>query len=168
MAHPALNRLTPFMGSQSDLDDGPVVGGPMFLRPEAESLTTTGRACAPPLGDVSGDDLRRVYYYTIFPNLFLSVHPDYVLTHRIEPLRCDRTRIVSDWFFDPRAIAEPGFDPGPAVDFWHTTNEQDWELCRRAQLGIRSRAYQPGPYGGLESHSAAFVRDYRRSMGQTE
>ena len=53
------------------------------------SMTMTGRRCGSPLGGVEGDDLSLVYYYTIFPNLFLSLHPDYVL---IPPRRSHRLR----------------------------------------------------------------------------
>ena len=63
------------------------------------SMTMTGRRCAAPLGEVSGDDLSLIYYYTILPNLFLSLHPDYVLIHRGQPIAVDHTRIYCDWFF---------------------------------------------------------------------
>ncbi len=39
----------------------------------------------------TGEDLDRVYYYTIFPSLLLSLHPDYVMVHYAKPLAADRT-----------------------------------------------------------------------------
>lgn len=165
--HPVLNRLTPYRGSRNDLADGPFLGGPMTMALGAgSSMTMSGRACAAPLGEVGGDDLGLVYYYTIFPSMFLSLHPDYVLVHRGVPQAVDRTRIYCDWYFHPDAIGGEGFDPSGAIEFWDMTNRQDWELCTISHQGISSRAYTPGPYAELESQLAAFDRQYLRTMGR--
>ena len=125
----------------------------------------SGQRCAFPLKDLSGEDLNLVYYYTIFPSLFLSFHPDYVLVHRAQPIAPDETKILCEWYFHPDAIAEPDFDPSGAVEFWDMTNRQDWHLCTISQQGIGSRGYIPGPYSELESQLAAFDREYLRVLG---
>jgi Rieske 2Fe-2S family protein len=166
--HPVLNKLTPYRGTRNDLAVGPFLGGPMRMTLGAgSSMTMSGRACAAPLGEVGGDDLALVHYYTIFPSMFLSLHPDYVLIHRGVPQRVDHTRIYCDWYFHPDAVAKEGFDPSGAIEFWDMTNRQDWELCTISQQGISSRAYVPGPYAELESQLAAFDRQYLQSMGRT-
>lgn len=162
--HPVLNRLTPFRNAWNDLEEGPFLGGPMKMEIEGGSMTMTGQRCAPPLEGLEGDDLNLVQYYTVFPNLLLSLHPDYVLIHRIDRLATDRTRIVCDWLFHPAAIADPDFDPSPAIEFWNMTNEQDWSVSRLSQAGISSRAYTPGPYAELESMIAAWDREYLRAL----
>jgi Rieske 2Fe-2S family protein len=163
--HPVLNQLTPFRNSINDLDEGPFLGGPMQLAKSGGSMTMSGARCAAPLDELSGDDLELVYYYTIFPNIFLSLHPDYVLIHRGEPRAVDHTRITCEWYFHPDAIALEGFDPQPAIDFWDMTNREDWHLCTISQQGISSRAYSPGPYSNLESQLAAFDREYLHALG---
>ncbi len=162
--HPHLNRLTPYRDSSNDLEEGPILGGPMRLEGAAGSMTVGGSACAPPLSgdpDVAG----RAYYYTIFPGFFLSLFPDYVLTHRLERLEIDRTRVTCQWLFAPEALGGTGFDPGPAVEFWDLTNRQDWHICELAQQGIGSRAYVPGPYSDLESMLGEFDRYYLGVLG---
>jgi Rieske 2Fe-2S family protein len=163
--HPHLNKLTPFRNTENDLDEGPVLGGPMWMRDPEGSMTTGGGRCAQPLPGLSAEERGRVYYYTLFPSAFLSFHPDYVLIHRLQPLAVGRTRITCDWYFAPEAIAAPGFDPRPAIDFWDLTNRQDWELCANAQQGIASDAFEPGPYSDLESQLAAFDRQYLKALG---
>jgi len=158
--HPHLNKLTPYRNTENDLDEGPVLGGPMWLSDPSGSMTMHGGRCAPPLAGLSAAERSRVFYYTLFPSAFLSLHPDYVLVHRAVPLSVERTRIVCDWFFHPDAIAAPGFDPQPAIAFWDLTNRQDWELCANAYRGVVSNAWQPGPYSELESQLAAFDRQY--------
>jgi Rieske 2Fe-2S family protein len=158
--HPHLNKLTPYRNTENDLDDGPVLGGPMWMSNPEGSMTMHGGRCAPPFPGLSAEERARVYYYILFPSAFLSFHPDYVLVHRAQALAIDRTRIVCEWLFHPEAIAAPGFDPQPAIDFWDLTNRQDWELCANAYRGVVSNAWQPGPYSELESQLAAFDRQY--------
>ena len=44
---------------------------------------------------------RHVYFYGILPNLLLSLHPDYMLTHLMRPIACDRTEITCDFHVHP-------------------------------------------------------------------
>jgi Rieske 2Fe-2S family protein len=164
LAHPQLNKLTPFRNSENDLDEGPLLGGPMVMGNREGSMSIGGERCAAPFAGLNAEERARVYYYTLFPGAFLSFHPDYVMVHRAIPLAIDRTRIVCEWMFHPDAIATPGFDPRPAVDFWDLTNRQDWDLCVNAYRGVISRAWEAGPYSELESQLAAFDRQYLRAM----
>ncbi len=164
--HPDLNRLSPFRNASNDLEEGPYLGGPVRLAQDGGSMTMTGRTCAPTLGSVAGEDLNQIYYYTIFPNMLLSLHPDYVLVHRIERLAVDHTRVVCQWLFHPDAMAAPDFDPSGAVEFWNMTNQQDWHVSELSQQGVASRAYRPGPYSDLESMIAAWDREYLRALGE--
>jgi Phenylpropionate dioxygenase and related ring-hydroxylating dioxygenases, large terminal subunit len=161
--HPALSKLTPYDSAENDLCDGPFLGGFMRIA-KGNSLTMSGNACALPVGDISAEDHGRVFYYSIFPNMLLSMHPDYVMVHQIRPHAPDRTLILCDWFFHPEASDQPGFNPQDAIDFWDMTNRQDWHVCELSQAGIRSRVYEPGPYSPRESIPAAWDREYLRVM----
>ena len=86
-----------------------------------------------------------VCYYVIYPNLLLSLHPDYMMTHTLWPQAVDQTRIICEWYFHPDEIARPNFQAEDAVEFWDATNREDWGIVEFAQAGIRSRAYTPGP-----------------------
>ena len=107
-------------------------------------------------------------YYTLFPSIFLSPHPDYVLMHYIERVAVDATRVVCDFLFHPEAMSDPSFDPQPAVSFWDQTNRQDWRVCELSQQGIASTAYEPGPYANLESVLAAFDRYYLDQLSSSK
>jgi Rieske 2Fe-2S family protein len=162
--HPALQKLTPYDLAENDLCEGPFLGGFMPIT-KGHSLTLTGNACALPVGNIKGEDNDRVFYYSIFPNMLLSMHPDYVMVHQLWPQSPDRTLIICDWFFHPEAFDRDDFHPEDAVEFWDMTNKQDWQVCELSQLGIASRAYQPGPYSPRESIPAAWDREYLRQMG---
>lgn len=163
-AHPLLNRLAPYRNSANDLEDGAVLGGPMTMSNTEGSMTMHGGRCAPPFAALAAAERGRVYYYTLFPSAFLSLHPDYVLVHRVQPLDAGRTRVTCDWYFHPEAIAAAGFDAQPAIEFWDLTNRQDWMLCESVMRGIGSSAWTPGPYSELESQLAAFDRHYLKAL----
>jgi hypothetical protein len=43
--------------------------------------------------------------------------------------------------------------------FWQLTSEQDWELCEKAQQGVNSSHYVPGPFSTYKEYNVdAFVR----------
>ena len=163
--HPMLSKVSPYDSAENDLSDGRFLGGFMLIAKGA-SLTMSGNACAIPVGDIPGEDHARVFYYSIFPNLLLSLHPDYVMVHQIWPQSPDRTLIQCDWLFHPEAetARETVFRPEDAVEFWDVTNRQDWHVCELSQQGISSRAYRPGPYSPRETIPAAWDREYLRYM----
>jgi Rieske 2Fe-2S family protein len=86
-----------------------------------------------------------VLYLGLFPNLLISLHPDYVMTHRMVPLAPDRTWVECSWLFPAAAFERPGFDASYAVDFWDLTNREDWDACESVQRGLASPHYRPGP-----------------------
>ncbi|MEY2559999.1 MAG: glycine betaine catabolism [Verrucomicrobiota bacterium] len=161
--HPMLSKVSPYDSAENDLTEGPFLGGFMKIN-KGRSLTMSGNACALPVGDVKRADQERVFYYSIFPNMLLSLHPDYVMVHQLWPQAPDRTLILCDWLFHPEASKREDFNPEDAIEFWDVTNKQDWHVCELSQQGIASRAYEPGPYSSRESIPAAWDREYLRMM----
>ncbi len=160
--HPQLNRLTPYDLGGDFEPHGAWQGGWMELVGEAETMALDGghgsRAGRPPMHGTSAIDERRIYYYLVWPLAFISVHPDYLLLHRLIPLGPDRTRVVCDWLFEAGTIALPDFDPSDAVAFWDLTNRQDWHVCELQQRGTASSSWLAGRYSNLETSVQAFDR----------
>jgi Rieske 2Fe-2S family protein len=137
LIHPELCEVSPpASGSNFDLP-GVWVGGTMDLREGADTMSLSGRSDGVP---IEGVDPRVVLYLGLLPNLLLSLHPDYVMTHRMTPLAPDRTQVECAWYF-----ASADVDPAYAVDFWDTTNRQDWSACESVQRGLSSPHFRPGP-----------------------
>jgi glycine betaine catabolism A len=160
--HPQLQRVSPYDSAENDLREGPFLGGFMKINP-GKSLTVSGNACAAFVGKI--ENLQQVFYYSIFPNMLLSLHPEYVMVHQLWPQSPDRTLIVCDWLFHPGAFERKDFNPQDAIEFWDTTNKQDWHVCELSQQGISSRAYEPGPYSSREKIPAAWDEYYLREIG---
>jgi Rieske 2Fe-2S family protein len=178
--HPTLSKISPYDSAENDLREGPFLGGFMKIN-QGKSLTMSGNICALPIRagnkelatanpSRGGPDLGygKVFYYSIFPNMLLSMHPEYVMVHQLWPQSPDRTLIVCDWFFHPdAAVSDRGgvpFNADDAIEFWDMTNKQDWHVCELSQQGIASRAYTPGPYSSRESIPAAWDEYYLRQM----
>src|SRR5438128_6072647 len=97
--HPQLQKVSPYDSAENDLREGPFLGGFMKINP-GKSLTMSGNACALGIADASRvrdrapahnrnpsqkidddydhehehDGKNRVFYYSIFPNMLLSLH----------------------------------------------------------------------------------------------
>jgi Rieske 2Fe-2S family protein len=140
--HPELCRVSPPHSGENFAAAGLWAGGDMELADGAETMSLTGASGGAFLRGLSAELRRRVAYLQLFPNLLLSLHPDYVMTHLLEPVAADRTRVTCQWLFPPEAA---GADPSYAADFWDITNRQDWEACEGVQRGVASRAFVPGP-----------------------
>ena len=98
--HPELYKISPYDSAENDLTEGPFLGGFMRIA-KGRSLTMSGNACALGIADSSRardhapaynrnrsqkiendydhehehDGKNRVFYYSIFPNMLLSLHP---------------------------------------------------------------------------------------------
>lgn len=163
--HPELTRITPYTsGGHDEESHGPWLGGPMNLMDGCSTMSLSGVTERPPIPGLSEQDHRRVFYYSVLPNLWVSLHPDYVMTHTVWPLESGRTRVVCEWLFHPDAMRSGDFDPSDAIGFWDLVNRQDWEACRRVQLGIGSRGFRGGRFTDLEGTihalAALFARSY--------
>lgn len=165
--HPELSGVLPYTSGANDLVEGPFLGGYMIITAPHASVTMSGRACAAPFPGLLSEDRQRAYYYTVFPSLMLSLHPDYVVAYQVSPRAPGRTRVRCEWLFHADAAGRPDFRPEDAIEFWDVTNRQDWHVCELSHAGIASRVYAPGPYSPRESVPAAWDRAYLAAMGHT-
>jgi Rieske 2Fe-2S family protein len=158
LIHPELCQVSPpDSGDNYDLP-GAWVGGAMVLRDGMATMSLTGESAAPP---IPGVDPTRVEYLHLLPNLLVSAHPDYVMTHRLVPLAPDRTWIECTWLARPAedgSVAAPG-----AVEFWDITNRQDWRACESVQRGLASPHFRPGPFAPNEDAVKQLVATIERS-----
>lgn len=156
--HPGLNRVTPYFTGDNDAwmargkggPAGNVNGGFQTFAGDYTSMTVSGYTKRPPLKGMTEEDRKRIYYWVVFPNMFFSMHPDYLMIHRDWPQSPTASKVECEWYFDPETMAAPGFDPSDAVDMWDEINRQDWAVCERTQLGVRSRAWARGRFSDQE------------------
>ena len=161
--HPNLSKITPYTSGKNDCISGNILGGYMDIK--TDSITKNKKLSGPILGNLSAENLKRVYYYSIFPNLLLSVHPDYVMYHSVWPKNIDQCIVECSWMFSNELSKHADYQPNNAIDFWDKTNLEDWNICEQSYLGIKSSKYSPGPYSGQESLLAAYDNYYLDELG---
>lgn len=156
--HPELCAASPPRSGENYHNPGGAwVGGWMQIRDGYETMSLDGHTDAQTLRGLDAHRARIVDYIGIFPNVLVSLHPDYVMTHVVTPLAADRTRVVCEWHFAPEDAQRAGFDPAFAVDFWDVTNRQDWLACESVQRGLSNPRAVPGPMAPEEDGVHQFV-----------
>jgi glycine betaine catabolism A len=149
--HPELCRVVPAFkrqgGAELDWERG------IPHRDGAWTFTADGTTDRPPFAELNDDEKVRHKGELIYPNFMLSLAAEHVAAFSLWPHAPDATTVVCDFLFDPREIADPRFDPGDVVEFWHLVNRQDWQICESVQAGMRSRAFRHGYYAPMEDAS---------------
>ncbi|MGW5642992.1 aromatic ring-hydroxylating oxygenase subunit alpha [Saccharopolyspora sp. NPDC003752] len=125
-----------------------------------ESFTTDGKAaCRRLLGDVPTPRLGHLSLH-LQPNSWFHVVSDHAVTFSALPIAPDRTLVRTTWLVAPDAVEGVDYDLETLLKVWTATNEQDAQLVARAQQGISSPAYEPGPYAPTEYQVEAFCNWY--------
>ncbi len=155
--HPELCEVTPVDSGIDHQPTGMWLGGTMDLMPHAVTMSLDGASKGVTFRGIDEATARQVWYVTVTPNLLLSLHPDYVMTHRLTPLSTGETHVECSWLFPPEAFELDGFDPSYAVDFWDITNREDWAACEGVMRGVRNKGYRPGPLSSWEGTVYQFI-----------
>ncbi len=154
--HPELNALSDYRSGNSQSGPGAWCGGSMALNEGVDSMGRNGHADRPPIAGLDPAEHHNVYYFALFPNALISLHPDYVMLHTLWPRAVDRTDVICEWYFEPSTIDADGFDASDAIDFWDQVNREDWRVCELTQKGVRARGYTAGRYSADEGDVHAF------------
>ena len=96
---------------------------------------------ARPPADNVGDVL--LYHY---PNSWNHYMADHAVTFRIAPISPTQTRLTTCWLVPSDAVEGVDYNVDALTSVWQATNAQDVTLVERAQRGVTSPAYRPGPY----------------------
>ena len=153
--HSLLNKLTPYDLGEDFLADGPWKGGWMVFADGCETMSMDGLRHGRPLLCARDEvEASRIYYDILWPNLILSVHPDYVRTHEAWPDGPNRSIVHCDLYVEADALDT--VDVAGAVDFWDMTNKEDYHVVDLQQRGTRSRSRHAGRYSNQEASVHAF------------
>jgi len=127
-----------------------------------------GRLVAPLMGDLTVPQTGSLRIITL-PNFWAHANCDYAMTTRLVPVGPELTRVDVCFLVREDAVEDVDYDPGRVTDVWRATSEQDWELCENNHAGIKSLAYEPGPFSELtESSVEAFVRWYLNRLDRPD
>ena len=124
-----------------------------------------GGLVAPLMGDLTDPATGSLRIITL-PNFWAHANCDYAMTTRLLPAGPELTRVEVCFLVREDAVEGVDYDPERVAAVWRATCEQDWELCENNSAGIKSVAYEPGPFSPVtESSVESFVRWYLDQLG---
>jgi len=80
------------------------------------------------------------------PNSWHHFMSDHIVSFSVLPVSPDQTLVRTRWLVHEDAREGVDYDLQRLTEVWLATNDQDRALVEIAHRGIRSPAYQPGPY----------------------
>ncbi len=111
-----------------------------------ESQTFDTRvASRKPLGRINDPRSGGLSFWTQ-PNSWHHFMSDHVVTICAIPLGPQKTLLRTKWLVHKDAVEGVDYDLENLIAVWSATNRQDAALVERSQAGVRSPAYEPGPY----------------------
>ncbi|CAB4880427.1 unannotated protein [freshwater metagenome] len=131
----------------------------------ARSMTHDGEpAVARRFGHLPADNIGDVLLYH-YPSTWNHFVADHAVTFRMLPIGPMQTQLTTTWLVPGSAEAGVDYDVESLTSVWLATNAQDKVLVERAQRGVRSPAYRPGPYSTAEEEGVIQLIDwYATSM----
>lgn len=119
----------------------------MPLIQDAESYTLSGkRAVRRPLSDdVSTSHIGTLLLFH-YPSTWNHILVDHAISFRVTPLSAEETAVTTTWLVHKDAVEGVDYDLKELTHVWEMTNDQDRSIVEENAFGIRSPAYEPGPY----------------------
>ncbi len=164
--HPTLKKLSHYMSGENEPLSPEFSGGKMSLNDGIASMTVSGKTDRKIFEKLNEEQKRHVYYYWVNPNLLLSYHPDFLMTHTMWPKSPSLTEIICEFHFHPDELKKPGFSAEDAAIFWDEVNREDWYVSELSQVGISSMSYTPGPYSSREGLLYGIDQILTQQVGQ--
>jgi Rieske 2Fe-2S family protein len=110
-----------------------------------ESQTPDARAASRRLlGSMTRKDLGDLHLWGV--NSWNHVMGDHAVVSAVFPLSAGRSVVRTKWLVHKDAVEGEDYDLEHLTSVWRATNEQDAHLVARAQAGVRSAGFRPGPY----------------------
>ncbi len=126
----------------------------------AESYTMDTRAAvARRMGQMPFNDAGSLLMYH-YPNTWNHFLADHAITFRILPVSETETEVRTTWLVHKDAVEGVDYDLNRLTEVWLATNDEDRQVVEENQIGIRSPAYEPGPYSPLQEEGVIQFVDW--------
>jgi choline monooxygenase len=87
-----------------------------------------------------------VHYWWVFPNFFMSLYSNLMITSVLRPLGPERVEVVVDFFFGDGENVDTRHDIEQSIAVSDQIQAEDIEICEDVQRGLRSGAFETGRY----------------------
>ncbi len=155
------------LGSAGDIEVwGAEAGGPEVARAMASALirgsqtgSADGRLVAPAMDREGGESGECLFAEAGFLSAFLA-YADHGVIYRFIPRATLQTEMEVMWLVRGDAVEGRDYDLSRLIWLWDVTSLADKTIIEMNQAGVRSRAYEPGPYSLMEPGTAEYIDRY--------
>lgn len=161
--HPELVEIVPLYRSGNVVDPARSDGGVTLRGTNSFAPHTLDIPLVPGVGD----DTDSYYGGVAFPNSFIDITGTSVILSILHPTGPGHTRMEMIYLFSPEAVATPGFDPSPVVEFSDLVAAQDNVVCERVQSGVGSIRFTHGVLSSKDKSVVDFLDTYRGAMSSS-
>lgn len=133
----------------------------------AESYTMdTKRAVSKPMGRIPFFDAGSLLFFH-YPNTWNHFLADHAIVFRVLPISPTETEVTTKWLVRKDAVEGVDYDLKNLTEVWINTNDEDRRVVEENQFGIKSPAYEPGPYSKIQEEGVIqFIDWYCKTMTQ--
>lgn len=132
------------------------------IGPSHTTQTQDGKPVAPLMGQQRRFD-GGLSEFACQPFVFVFALNDYAVMFQFLPTAPQCTDVSITWLVDS-SVRDTSVDVEKLIWFWNVTTLQDKRIIERNAGGVRSQAYEPGPYATRERWPSAFVGRYLREL----
>ena len=167
IAHPGLMRMLEYKHYDTELHEHYAwIDAPLREKPSSNRLERLYAQLVTPMPGLTEEDRRIWRYVFIYPNTTIDLYPDQVNTWQMLPDGVNRTRDVFACYRSPQS--------SPRTRAVHWINQrlnmlvldEDIDLVKNVQLGLRTRGYRCGPLSRRESAVAWFAERVRADLAE--
>src|SRR5581483_3412884 len=167
IAHPGLMRMLDYKHYDTELHEHWVwVDAPLRAKPSSNRLERLYAQLVTPMPGLTDEDRQTWRYVFIYPNTTIDLYPDQVNTWQMLPDGIGRTRDV----FAGYRSRHTGLRTRAVQWMNNRLNtlvlNEDIDLVRNVQLGLRSRDYRCGPLSRRETAVAWFADRIRADLAE--
>ncbi len=147
-------------------DSGQFRSARVPLLGEAVSFTLSGRAAvARALSDSVTEPRIGSLLLFHYPSIWNHVLGDHAVSFQVLPIGPMQTQVRTRWLVHKEAVEGKDYTVEDLSCVWLATNREDQRVVEENQIGIRSPAYEPGPYAPAQEDGVTqFVDWYCRTM----
>jgi Rieske 2Fe-2S family protein len=100
-----------------------------------------------------------------YPTTWNHLLGDHAISFRVLPLSANETAVTTKWIVHKDAVEGVDYNLEELTHVWTETNDQDRRIVEENAFGIRSPAYEPGPYSQVhEGGVMQFLEWYSNFM----
>ncbi len=130
------------------------------LMHNAESFTMSTKAAVNRrMGTIPWNDAGSLMFYH-FPSSWNHFLPDHAIVFRLLPINATETEVTSKWLVHKDAVEGKDYDLKELTEVWINTNDEDRRVVEENQAGIKSPAYEPGPYSPTQESGVIHFVDW--------